>query len=192
MRFVSIVLLCVVAVLESCNNSTNSTVSETSPAPDTITAKSDLDSVATGKLITVLDRYCSLKEDITYPSGPGAKSPADLLAATNELMGYLRADSSADHEILACLDTISNEATAINNLYDETGERKRIHFGVISSALYGLLKKVDLKNVTIYRMYSNNAFNDKGAYWLSSDKEIRNPYFGKKLLEQGEIVDTLK
>ena len=31
-----------------------------------------------------------------------------------------------------------------------------------------------------------------GAYWLSSDIEIRNPYFGKKLLEQGEIVDTLK
>jgi hypothetical protein len=35
------------------------------------------------------------------------------------------------------------------------------------------------------------AFDDKGAYWLSAESEIKNPYFGKKMLECGEVTDSL-
>ena len=35
------------------------------------------------------------------------------------------------------------------------------------------------------------AFDNKGAYWLSEEKEIRNPYFGSKMLTCGETADSV-
>ncbi len=57
--------------------------------------------------------------------------------------------------------------------------------------MYGMLKNVDLKNAGIYREYCPMAFNERGAYWLSDDADIKNPYFGKKMLECGEVTDSL-
>ena len=58
--------------------------------------------------------------------------------------------------------------------------------------MFSLLKQADLRNAGIYRQYCPMAFNDKGAYWLSDETDIKNPYFGKKMLECGEVTDTLK
>jgi len=58
--------------------------------------------------------------------------------------------------------------------------------------MFGMLKTVDLKHAGIYREYCPMAYNEKGATWLSDDPEIKNPYFGKKMLECGEVTDSLK
>lgn len=34
--------------------------------------------------------------------------------------------------------------------------------------------------------------NDKGAYWLAETKEVKNPYFGQKMLTCGEVQEELK
>lgn len=43
----------------------------------------------------------------------------------------------------------------------------------------------------IYKQYCPMAFEGKGGYWLASSKEIRNPYFGDKMLKCGSVRDTL-
>jgi Cu(I)/Ag(I) efflux system membrane fusion protein len=35
------------------------------------------------------------------------------------------------------------------------------------------------------------ANNNKGAVWLSTEKEIRNPYYGDKMMRCGEILEEL-
>jgi hypothetical protein len=45
---------------------------------------------------------------------------------------------------------------------------------------------------TIYKQYCPMAFSNTGAYWLSESKEIRNPYFGDKMLKCGRIVSEIK
>ena len=35
------------------------------------------------------------------------------------------------------------------------------------------------------------ANDDKGGYWLSIEKEIKNPYFGSKMLKCGEVKGTI-
>ena len=40
----------------------------------------------------------------------------------------------------------------------------------------------------VFKQYCPMAFDGKGAYWLSDSKEIRNPYFGDKMLTCG-VVD---
>lgn len=52
-----------------------------------------------------------------------------------------------------------------------------------------MLKTVEgnIASGTLYRQYCPMAFNDKGAYWISTDKKILNPYFGDKMLRCGRV-----
>lgn len=43
----------------------------------------------------------------------------------------------------------------------------------------------------LYKQYCPMAFNNTGAYWLSAEKEIRNPYFGDAMLSCGSVKETL-
>jgi Cu(I)/Ag(I) efflux system membrane fusion protein len=44
----------------------------------------------------------------------------------------------------------------------------------------------------IYVQHCPMADNNKGADWLSTEKEIRNPYFGSSMLTCGEVTSELK
>ena len=35
------------------------------------------------------------------------------------------------------------------------------------------------------------AFDNKGAGWLQSDKDVLNPYFGASMLRCGSVTETL-
>jgi uncharacterized protein YllA (UPF0747 family) len=53
-----------------------------------------------------------------------------------------------------------------------------------------LVEKILENNVatgSFYKQYCPMAFNNTGGYWLSNSKEIRNPYFGSKMLKCGRI-----
>ena len=43
----------------------------------------------------------------------------------------------------------------------------------------------------IYIQHCPMANNDKGADWISLEKEILNPFFGKTMLKCGFITDTI-
>ncbi len=67
-------------------------------------------------------------------------------------------------------------------------EMKRSHFSIVSN---NLIESIDLFGADgekpLYLQFCPMAFNNKGAFWISSEKEIRNPYFGDKMLKCGEI-----
>lgn len=71
-------------------------------------------------------------------------------------------------------------------------EKKRESFEMVSNAFYDMVRVIKPTGATIYYQYCPMAFNDKGAYWLSSADSIMNPYFGKKMLTCGEVKETLK
>lgn len=43
----------------------------------------------------------------------------------------------------------------------------------------------------IYKQYCPMAFEGKGDYWFSNTQEIRNPYYGDKMLKCGRVEETL-
>jgi Cu(I)/Ag(I) efflux system membrane fusion protein len=69
-------------------------------------------------------------------------------------------------------------------------EVKRTSFEDLSKATYALVNDFGA-GTTLYKEYCPMAFNDKGAFWLSAKSEIRNPYFGDKMLECGEVQEVL-
>lgn len=48
-----------------------------------------------------------------------------------------------------------------------------------------------LSGGTLYKQYCPMAFGNKGGYWLSDVAEIRNPYFGDKMLTCGTVATTI-
>jgi Cu(I)/Ag(I) efflux system membrane fusion protein len=69
-------------------------------------------------------------------------------------------------------------------------EEQRKHFEILSDNLIDAVEYFGVVENTIYRQYCPMAFRDRGAYWLSAEKEIRNPYFGDMMLTCGEVKET--
>ena len=74
-------------------------------------------------------------------------------------------------------------------------EKKRSFFSIVSDKLSEAIKKFDVHSTetsALYLEFCPMAFNNKGAYWISKSKEIRNPYFGSAMLTCGEVKRKLK
>lgn len=71
-------------------------------------------------------------------------------------------------------------------------EQQRSAFSKLSDEMISLVKKSGVTSGEVYVDYCPMAMNDKGAFWLSNNKEIRNPYFGDKMLTCGEVKETIK
>jgi Cu(I)/Ag(I) efflux system membrane fusion protein len=66
-------------------------------------------------------------------------------------------------------------------------EQLRTAFIPISNTMIQLNKAFRPLNDTVYTQYCPMANNNKGADWLSKEKEIKNPYFGSSMLNCGEL-----
>ncbi len=66
-------------------------------------------------------------------------------------------------------------------------KEQRSAFESVSRQVESILDN-EISDGAIYKQYCPMAFDGKGAYWLSDSKEVRNPYFGDKMLKCG-VVD---
>ncbi len=57
-----------------------------------------------------------------------------------------------------------------------------------------LIKAVHLFGVegVVYTQYCPMAFNDEGAYWLSNEEQIQNPYLPETMLMCGEVIERIE
>jgi len=197
MRPVYLIFSCCLFAFASCNNgntgATTGTDTSKSSAPILrAPARSKLSDAGTTLLMSVVTKYYSLKNALVATKAPKADSAAmELATIADSLKSFLQNDTANNAALKLYVDTIVTQSKQVSALKDETCEKQRLAFGMISSAIYGLLKNVDMKNAGIYHEYCPMAFNEKGAFWLSDESEIKNPYFGKKMMECGEVTDSL-
>jgi hypothetical protein len=194
MRYLSIVFAVCGLILASCASDQTAKTGNKEEAPAAAPVgppQSRLDEAGTKALMEVVNNYYDLKNGLVATDARKADAGARALVASAESLKRQRVSDSVD-QITVQLDTIINASNRILSMMDESTEVKRIHFEKVSDATYALVKAAELKNAGIYRQYCPMAFNDKGAYWLAAEEKINNPYFGKKMLTCGEVVDSLK
>lgn len=195
MRYLSLFMICAVIAFTSCSNEAENkqhTDTQESPEPQG-PPQSRLDDANTQRLMNVVGRYYTLKDALVASEAGDANVAAiELNNSIKDFQQYLLTDSANTPVLQPYIDTIILNADSLIRINDKTTEGKRVYFEKVSDGMYGLLRAANLKNVKVYRQYCPMAFNDKGAYWLSNETEIKNPYFGKKMLECGEVTDTLK
>lgn len=71
-------------------------------------------------------------------------------------------------------------------------EAQRAIFEGLSKTMYQVLTELGMpKGVTIYQQQCPMAFDNRGAWWLSDQSDIANPYFGDKMLTCGLVTESL-
>jgi Cu(I)/Ag(I) efflux system membrane fusion protein len=85
---------------------------------------------------------------------------------------------------------IEKSIRALVTSKDLTNVRK--HFVALSEQMVFLIKTFQPSDRTIYIQHCPMANEDNGADWLSTEKEIKNPYFGASMMKCGEVKDIIK
>jgi Cu(I)/Ag(I) efflux system membrane fusion protein len=85
---------------------------------------------------------------------------------------------------------LDNSLQNIQHIPDIEALRKV--FQKVSDVMIAMTNTFDPLQETIYVQHCPMADNNKGADWLSSEKEIRNPYFGSSMLTCGEVTKEIK
>lgn len=108
-------------------------------------------------------------------------------------------DNSEAQKHANMLLTSLTEAKAEQVLLDATKQlaeasdidKQREAFSKVTKGMETVLKGA-LSSGEIYKQFCPMAFEGKGDYWFSNSKEIRNPYFGDKMLKCGRVEEVIK
>lgn len=132
----------------------------------------------------VIDAYSALTEALVQSNKQDAAKSASTLAQAVE---RVNASSLSKDAVGAWKDVrghLLNDAQSLQSASELEAQRKV--FERLSNTLFMALKTFRGAK-TLHRAYCPMAFDDKGAYWLTPTKTIRNPYFGEEMLHCGEI-----
>lgn len=144
---------------------------------------------ATGLLVDMLEGYYELKDGLVLEDEQAVQDGFSTLSeASSKLAAFMQTSGTGNFPIW---DSITSALGVMQNLARRAFDHWRPPFQSLSSSLFALCQKVNLRGAAIFRFYDPAAFNDEGAYWLSYSPEIRNPYFGPRMPEWGERVDSL-
>ena len=70
-------------------------------------------------------------------------------------------------------------------------ETQRELFSQLTEKVEPLFKE-SISEGTIYKQFCPMAFEGNGGYWISNVDEIRNPYYGDRMLKCGKVVEEIK
>lgn len=149
-----------------------------------------VDAAFQNQLAGVFTAYVSLKNAFVASDAEKVKTEA-----ATTLQALAKADMKlltgpAHNDWMNYLGNLENSLKHIQSSDDI--EVQRESFSTLSDNLYKSAKAYGLGGVTAYYDYCPMAFNNQGAYWLSSEDKIQNPYFGDKMLTCGEVKDMVK
>jgi hypothetical protein len=129
-----------------------------------------------GKLNAVYQHYVHLTTALTNGDMAEAKIASNAIeAGAKEVTGA---------------ETVASNAAKITAATDI--EVQRTAYSSLSNDFIALVKKSGLTAGELYVDFCPMAMNDKGAFWMSPHKEIKNPYFGEKMMTCGEVKETIK
>jgi len=131
----------------------------------------------------LLDAYFKIKNGLVADSKEKtAKGGSDLLAAFSKFDM-----SKLSEEVHTTYMEIQESAKEhAEHIVKSDIDHQREHFEGLSTDITDLVALLGTDKV-IYQDFCPMANNNKGALWLSEVKEIKNPYFGSKMLTCGSI-----
>nr|WP_293842944.1 DUF3347 domain-containing protein [uncultured Arsenicibacter sp.] len=131
----------------------------------------------------VLTAYYGVKDALVATNATKAKTGATTLVMVLSKVDAAKL-STADKK---ALETAKTKATAISKTTDV--ETQREAFEELSVSMIALAKAT--KPAKTYVQFCPMAAEGKGASWLSDKKEVRNPYYGDKMLKCGSVKEEI-
>lgn len=138
----------------------------------------------------VFTSYVSLKEAFIASDAEKVKAEASGTSQTVDKVDMKLLTGAAHNDWMTYLTPMQNSLKEIQASADIEVQRKA--FSTLSDNLYKSIKAFGLGGKEAFYEYCPMAFNNEGAYWLSDQEKIRNPYFGDKMLTCGEVKEKLR
>ena len=136
------------------------------------------------QLEQVFNAYIKLKDALVDDDSSTASASAKtLLSAMKNVDMKQLTDHNAHNHWMTISKEITESATSISKISDI--EKQRSHFKHLSAHLSKGVKLFGV-NQKVYEQFCPMADNNNGAYWLSLDEAIKNPYLGAKMLTCGD------
>lgn len=123
----------------------------------------------------VYNDYLKLKDVLVASDAAAAQTAGKELAASLAKIDGCENTSS-----------IANKISASKDLKEQ-----RVQFTALSSDIIALMKHTDINSGQLFVQHCPMANDGDGGYWLSSESEIRNPYYGDEMLNCGSVKETL-
>ncbi|MDY8134721.1 DUF3347 domain-containing protein [Aquimarina sp. 2201CG5-10] len=71
-------------------------------------------------------------------------------------------------------------------------KKQRDFFVTLTQEIEKIIGNAEITSGEVYKQFCPMAFEGEGGYWLSNSKEVRNPYFGDRMLKCGSVNQTIK
>ena len=136
----------------------------------------------------VVDEYIKLKDALINDNAGSARSQTKIIKIALQNMDMLLLLGDAHNVWMKALKSINKNIITIESNSNIEAQRKA--FGLLSKDLSGVIDMLGVETTngkSLYLEFCPMADDNHGAYWLSYDREIKNPYFGDKMLSCGEI-----
>lgn len=130
----------------------------------------------------IIESYLQLKNALVSDNQQKAAEAGKVLHKAFESFDMTKLSDAQHKEFMEIAENAKEHA---EHIVKSDINHQREHFEFLSTDLNDLIALVGT-NKTLYQvfcpMYKNN-----GGTWLSESKEIKNPYFGNKMLNCGDI-----
>ena len=141
------------------------------------------------QLQNTYDKYIDLKDALIKTDAILAQKHAQQILETFKKIDMnLLADNDAHKQWLKLATILNSSSKKIATSTDIVAQRKQ--FKIVSEHLILAIQSFGI-NETTYKQYCPMADSDKGAYWLSKEKQVLNPYFGNMMLKCGEVKEII-
>lgn len=149
---------------------------------ETATAQGNTENIAQDeKAIAVVNGYLSLKDALVADDTDAAVNTSKKLLVALENFDITTYSDTEQSELQ---DIIEEAMEHAEQIAESPIDLQREHFKVLSKDVTEMVA-ITGTNTKLYEQFC--PMYDKGTAWLSTSKEIKNPYYGSKMLACGKV-----
>lgn len=137
----------------------------------------------------VLNAYYAVKNALVADDGKTASTNASELLVALDKVDMTKFSQEAHVMYMPLAEKIKLDAGHIAKTNDVSLQRE--HFDTLSDHMFTVVKTFKVNDEPAYQQFCPMANDGKGAYWISKEKEVKNPYYGKSMLTCGKVTEIL-
>ncbi len=141
------------------------------------------------QLAEVTGNYLALKDALVATDPDNAREEAGAFLSSLPKVDMTLVEGDAHMYWMDQSIALQAHGKKISELDDV--EKQREQFDFLSRVLIHTIRVFGVPDDTLYVQHCPMAFDDDGADWISRELEIRNPYFGDRMLKCGLVQDTI-
>ncbi len=186
----AIIMALVFIACNSSNTNTQQKADTTSKATTQAQTKMpDTAAISNAAVNEVVSNYLKLKNALTKDDTKEAANAGNAMVTA---LAKIDIKNIPQEQMKACMDIADETKENAEHIGSNAGklDHQREHFALLSKDIADLVKTFG-SSQKLYQDFCPMYDDGKGAIWISEFKEIKNPYFGNKMLSCGSMKKEL-